>query len=369
VSAADDVSPVSAAEAKTLFTPLAHASVVVVAVSGGPDSTALLMLVARWRKAHKAGPTLMAVTVDHGLRRESADEAREVKRLARRLGVPHRTVRWEGKKPKTALQQAARQARYRLLAAAARAANARHVLTAHTLDDQAETVLMRMSRGSGITGLASMARVSPLPVGGDQAIELVRPLLDIPKARLIATLRRAKIGFAEDASNRDPRFTRTQLRDAMPALARVGVDARVLALLARRLRRVDSALEAAVDAARTAISEAPWPERGPIFLAAKKFARLPEEVALRLLGRAIAHAGDEGPVQLGKLEALYQTLQRGKAGAGSEAFRLRRTLAGALVTLTEHRLMIERAPARRTPDAFSGLTTRKYGRCDTPAGR
>ena len=369
MSAADEAAPVSAAEAKRLFAPLARVCALVLAVSGGPDSTALLMLMARWRSAFKRVPKLIAVTVDHGLRRASAGEARAVKRLARRLGVPHRTVRWEGKKPKTALQQTARQARYRLLAAAARAANAGHVLTAHTLDDQAETVLMRMSRGSGITGLAAMARVSPLPAGGDQAIELVRPLLDIPKARLIATLKRAKIGFAEDVSNRDPRFARTLLRDAMPLLARVGVDARVLALLARRLRRADSALEAAVDAARTAISQAPWSERGPIVFAANKFARLPEEVALRLLGRAIAHAGDEGPVQLGKLETLYRTLERGKAGAGSGAFRLRRTLAGALVTLTEHRLMIERAPARRTPDAFSGLTTRKYGGCHTPAGR
>jgi tRNA(Ile)-lysidine synthase len=349
VSAADDAAPVSAAEAKTLFAPLAHASVLVLAVSGGPDSTALLLLAARWRNARKSGPRLLAVTIDHGLRRESADEARTVKRLARWLGVAHRTVRWQGKKPQIVSQQAARQARYRLLAAAGRAAKARYVLTAHTLDDQAETVLMRMSRASGITGLGAMARIAPLPVSEDQEIELVRPLLDIPKARLIATLEHAGIGFAEDASNRDPRFTRTRLREAMPALAQAGVDARALARFARRLRRADRALEAAVDSARAAVLESPWSQRGPIILDAEKFLRLPEEVALRLLGRAIACVGNEGPVELGKLETLYEALRSAQASAGGEIVRVRRTLAGALMTLTIQKLVVERAPARKTP--------------------
>src|SRR5262249_44269871 len=104
------------------------------------------MLMARWRSAFKRGPKLIAGSGDHGLRRASAAEARAVKQLARRLGVPHRTVRWQGKKPATGLQEAARAARYRLLAAAAKSAKAGTVVTAHTLDDQAETVLLRMSR-------------------------------------------------------------------------------------------------------------------------------------------------------------------------------------------------------------------------------
>ena len=128
--AADEA--ISAAEAKRLFDPLADTSVLVLAVSGGVDSTALLVLAARWRLARSHGPRLLAVTVDHGLRPESAAEARMVKRLARRLGVQHRTVRWEGQKPATGLQQAARAARYRLLAHAAEATRADVVLTAHT---------------------------------------------------------------------------------------------------------------------------------------------------------------------------------------------------------------------------------------------
>ncbi len=347
MSAADTAAPVSPAEAKTLFGPLAHLPALVLAVSGGPDSTALLMLAARWRRALKQGPKLLAVTVDHALRKESAGEARAVQRLARRLGVPHRTLRWQGRKPATGLQEAARDARYRLLAATARSAKAAHIVTAHTLDDQAETVLIRMARGSGVTGLCAMARVSPLPAGGENEIMLIRPLLDIPKARLVATLERAKIEFVDDASNRDPRFTRVRLRALMPVLAGEGLDARRFALLARRLRRADAAIEMAVTAAAAALAQPPWPDRGPIVFDAKEFARLPAEVALRLLGRAIACIADEGLLQLGKLETLYEALQNGWLIGATRPGRFRRTLAGAVVSLDANRLAVERAPARR----------------------
>ncbi len=242
--AAEAARPVSAAEAQRLFHPLAQSPAVILAVSGGADSTALLFLAARWRAARKGKkkrPRLIAVTIDHGLRPQSAHEAQAVGRLARRLRVPHRIARWRGKKPRTGLQEAARAARYRLLAAAARTAKADHILTAHTLDDQAETVLMRMSRGSGITGLCGMREVARLPLACSwrhlRPPLLVRPLIGIPKARLIATLRRASIEYADDASNRDPRFARARLRDVMPALAREGLDAPRIALFARRLQR------------------------------------------------------------------------------------------------------------------------------------
>ena len=103
------------------------------------------MIAARWAKARRRAPKLVAVTVDHGLRAAAAGEAAAVKRLARRLGVAHRTLRWRGKKPKSGLQEAARNARYRLLAQAAERAGCGHILTAHTLDDQAETVLFRLA--------------------------------------------------------------------------------------------------------------------------------------------------------------------------------------------------------------------------------
>jgi tRNA(Ile)-lysidine synthase len=325
-------------EARALFAGLERAPGLVLAVSGGPDSTALLVLAAHWAKRRKRAPKLLAVTVDHGLRPEAAGEARTVKRLAQRLGVPHRTLRWRGRKPATGLQAAARAARYRLLAAAAARARCSHIVTAHTRDDQAETVLFRLARGSGLAGLGAMARETPLAASG--GIVLARPLLDVPKDRLVATVRAAGLAFADDPSNRDPRFARPRLRALLPALAREGLDAGRLALLARRARRADAAIEAAVQAASESLSAGSWSEGGPIVFDAAAFARLPEEVALRLVGRAIAWVGDEGPVELGKLEALHAALRALPT--------LRRTLAGALVALAGGRLAIVRAPPRRS---------------------
>ena len=157
---------IAPSETKALFSGLHAFPVIALAVSGGPDSTALMLLAARWRDSLRTKPKLIAVTVDHGLRKESKGEAAAVARLARKLNIPHRTVRWNGRKPSTGVQEKARAARYRLLGEAAQKAGAAHILTAHTLDDQAETVLIRMSRGSGLTGLGAMTRTAPLPPDG-----------------------------------------------------------------------------------------------------------------------------------------------------------------------------------------------------------
>jgi tRNA(Ile)-lysidine synthase len=332
------------AEAGALFRGLENLPGLVLAVSGGADSTALLVIAVRWAKAlkrrRKRAPKLLAVTVDHGLRPEASDEAAAVGRLARRLGVAHRTLSWRGAKPRTALQENARIARYRLLAEAATRAGYDHILTAHTLDDQAETVLFRLARGSGLTGLAGMAHASAVPIGAGTAIFLVRPLLPVSKARLLAMLKGMGVEYSEDPSNHDPRFTRPRLRSLMPDLAREGLDARCLVRLAARMRRVEATVEFAVRAARAALAPDPWREGGPIVFASEQFGELPGEVGLRLLGRAVAHAGNEGPVELGKLEGLYEALRTSQAP-------LRRTLAGAQVTLRGARLVVERAPPRR----------------------
>jgi tRNA(Ile)-lysidine synthase len=346
VSAASEA-PVSVSEAAALFADLSEAPALILAVSGGPDSTALLWLAARWRARRKHGPKLIAVTIDHGLRKESAREALVMKRLARTLKVEHRTQRWAGKKPKTGIQEAARAARYRLLADAAREAAASHIVTAHTLDDQAETVLFRLARGSGIAGLRGMGRATSLPSfrPGMTKFCLVRPFLEIPKSRLLATLAAARISFADDPTNRDPRFTRPRLRELMPGLAAEGLDARRLAGLARRMARADEAIERAVNEAAARLARGPATGAGPVIFSAD-YAGLPPEVALRLLGRAVAQVGDEGPVELGKLEALHAALAAAMAQK-TRAVRFRRTLAGAVVTFTGE-ISIERAPARRS---------------------
>jgi tRNA(Ile)-lysidine synthase len=346
-----DNTPISAQNARRLFADWKAVPAIVLAVSGGPDSIALMWLAARWRRALARGPRLIAVTVDHGLRSEAAREARDVKRLARTLDLPHCTVRWTGAKPKTGLPAAARAARYRLLAQAARASGATHILTAHTRDDQAETLLMRMVRGSGIAGLAAMARESER-----EGVLLARPFLSVSKSQLIATLKKAKIDFADDPTNRDLNFTRPRIRAVMPVLAAEGGDTRNLARLASRLARANAAVEVLVDGAERYLALRDREASHPGFDAnafvktfdAKAFAAMAEEIRLRLLLRAIDRFGHEGPAELGKVEALLSALDR--AGANKTAarpIRLKQTLAGALVSLIDGRIRVEPAPPRR----------------------
>src|SRR5450631_4455027 len=376
----DDNSPISAQHAKRLFADWKAAPAIVLAVSGGPDSIALMWLAARWRRTLARGPRLVAVTVDHGLRAEARAEARDVKRLARALDLPHRTMRWTGAKPKTGLPAAARAARYRLLAQAARASGATHILTAHTRDDQAETLLMRLLRGSGIAGLAAMARQSER-----DGVLLARPFLHVSKSQLIATLKKAKLGFADDPTNRDLNFARPRIRTLMPVLAAEGGDTRNLARLASRLARANQAVEVLVDGAERYLAlrdrEVSRPQsragakafKAKIFDAktfdarifdAEAFVAMPEEIRLRLLKRAIDRFGHEGPAELGKVEALLEAVDRAVAESRSARLpslgqsslgqsspgqsRLKQTLAGALVSLIDGRIRVEPAPPRRS---------------------
>ena len=292
----DDNSPISAQDAKRLFADWKAAPAIVLAVSGGPDSIALMWLAARWRRALTRGPRLIAVTVDHGLRPEAAREAREVKRLARsarsrRIG----RMRWTGTKPKTGLPAAARAARYRLLAQAARASGATHILTAHTRDDQAETLLMRLLRGSGIAGLAAMARESER-----DGVLLARPLLDVSKSQLIATLEEGKDRlrrrsdqprheFYPAASARGDAGARGRRRRcAQPGAAGVAAcPGQCRGGSAGRWRRALSGAEGSRDlASRQRCRDFDARSFDP-----DAFAAMPEEIRLRLLLRAIDRFG------------------------------------------------------------------------------
>lgn len=347
-----DATPISSSEADKLFSGLQSEPAIILAVSGGPDSTALMWLAAQWRKRLKTGPKLVAVTIDHGLRKESRAEARDVKKLAASLDITHATLRWSGAKPSRGIPEAARDARYSLLTAFARKNGARHILTAHTRDDQAETVLMRLVRGSGVSGLAGMRSSVRLDVSGHDFVVLMRPLLGIAKARLVATLDAAKIPYADDPTNRDATFTRARLRMSMPILAREGLTMQRLTLLADRLLRAETALYETTNAMLERLAPTPWPKGKPIAVELDALVDLPREIQLRLVGRAVDWLGNEGPVELGKLEALCEALrdaidawQRAPLSGG----RFRRTLAGAVVTASRGKLTIEPAPPRRTP--------------------
>ena len=276
------------------------------------------------------------------------------------LDVPHRTLRWTGAKPKTGLPAAARAARYRLLAKAARASGATHILTAHTRDDQAETLLMRMLRGSGIAGLAAMARETER-----EGVWLARPLLDVPKSQLVATLGRAKIAFADDPTNRDMSFTRPRLRALMPALAEEGGDSRNLARLASRLARANAAIEVLADGAERYLALSDRDDASRFGFDAGAFAGLPEEIRLRLLKRAIDRAGHEGPAELGKVEALLAVLDRAIANGESQT-RLKQTLAGAAISLIGGRIHVDPAPPRRRQSGVRGVHIPQYPRISAP---
>ena len=295
--------PISSSEADALFARFAQFPRLALAVSGGPDSLALMLLVARWRDARRNSPALSVLTVDHGLRPGSREEAELVGRTASGLGLGHAILKWEhAELPSASLQARARTARYDLMAAYCHAHDIPALATAHHLDDQAETFLMRLKRGSGLDGLAA------IPEKGSWAgIVVLRPLLDVAKARLVATLDEAGLPFASDPSNADPRFERARMREHTGALEALGLSPEALALSARRLRRAREALDAASCdflARHSAMNAAGYAtiDRGALFEA-------PHEIALRALAQLIAAVGGgETPVQLVKLETLLAAL-------------------------------------------------------------
>ncbi len=289
---------------------------ILLAVSGGPDSTALMQAAAAL-----APPVPLSVaTVDHGLRPEAAEEAASVGRAANVLGLSHTVLTWRGDKPATGLQDAARSARYRLLTEHAAAIGADLLLTAHTQDDQAETVLMRLAAGSALAGLAGMAAERLLAPG----LRLGRPFLGLDKATLIGWCEAQGIPFLRDPSNRDGRFARARLRAAADALAAEGLTSVRLARLAERVARDEAALR---QAAETALEAARLSPGGTDRFDGRTLAALPEAVALRCVDRAIILAGGR-PFRLERLEALVlrallPALRRGEA--------IRRTLAGLVI--------------------------------------
>jgi tRNA(Ile)-lysidine synthase len=335
-----EAAAISEREIAELFASFPPSGRVILAVSGGADSTALMLLAQRWRRRRTRGPELIVATVEHGLRTGSRAEAKAVGALARKLGLSHEILAWRGTKPKTGIEAAARVARYRLLGDLARRLGAGAIATAHTLDDQAETVLMRLAAGSGPAGLAGMR-----PRDVRHGVVLLRPLLGLRKARLLATLAGAGIQWADDPMNTDPDFARARLRTAGAVLAREGRTPERMGRLAERVARYEDVVAAAVEVARVRVAD---PER-PRRLDGRALVAAPEEIALRLLAEAIigvgASYGAEKPLRLQRLEALWRELRAVIAAGGAT----RRTLADALVTVDrDGAVLITAAPPRRS---------------------
>ena len=270
------------------------------AVSGGGDSVALLCL------AVEAGLRPAAVTVDHGLRPEAAAEADWVASLCDRLGVRHTILRWRGWDRSGNLQDEARRARLRLIADWAKGQGLSTVALAHTRDDQAETVLMRMARRGGVDGLSAMSAYRQ-----HLGVTWARPLLDTGRQDLRDWLRARGQDWIEDPSNEALRFDRVKARRALTALAPLGITAPVLADIARQMQSVRKTLELkTAEVARAALRA----DRGDVLLLPAVLAE-PDEIARRLLLAAISFvAPSDYPPRSAPVLALLSALRQGQGG-------------------------------------------------------
>lgn len=263
---------------KPPFAPyLDGATDIAVAVSGGPDSMALIDMLSRWAAQHKPQLTIHALTVDHGLRAESKTEAASITQwLSVYPNVKHIILDWHGEKPTAAIQENARQARYDLMAQYCADHAIKALMTAHHQDDQAETVLFRLAKGSGLTGLCGMQEAFLY----NDNLSILRPLLAIAKQDLIAHCAAHDVPFVHDPSNTNDAFARVRLRQSAAILAEEGLSNKRLATTAMRLRRAENALQE--------MTEALWhksanEDTACIVLDAQALKSAPDEIALRLI--------------------------------------------------------------------------------------
>jgi tRNA(Ile)-lysidine synthase len=294
-----------------------------------------MVVVAEWARALGAGaPKLSAATVDHGLRPEAALEAAYVAEMAGELGLDHVILRWLGKKPSTGLQEAAREARYGLLKEQAERVGADGVMLAHHAEDQAETVLMRLCAGSGLSGLAGMATQVEL-----NGLPLLRPFLKLSGARLRATAEAAGFTPIEDPSNENIRYTRVRLRQAREILEAEGLDATRLGRLADRMRRADQALD--ILAKRADIAYRLPADAGLAW--APGLMDEPDEIIRRTVLHAINRLGDPLSADLLKVEACLEALLK----ARKTGEKTRRTLGRMLLSIDANGLLMIRPEGPR----------------------
>lgn len=335
------------------FAPFEDAPRVAVAVSGGPDSMALMLLAARW--AERRGGSAVGLTVDHRLRPESGAEARQVGRWLGARGIAHHILRRRGARPTRNVQAEARAVRYRLLRHWCARHGCLHLLVAHNREDQAETVLIRLARGSGVDGLSAMSATV-----FEDGHRVLRPLLDVPRARLAATLDAAGQDSIDDPSNRSQAFLRPRLRRE---LAAVEGAADGLAQSARRLAGERIRMEA--ETARLAAAHVTLRPEGYALVERGALAGCDGEAARRLLARVLVAVG--GRDYMPRAERLEALLAHLHDGTGTRA----RTLGGCRVIAAGDRLLFCREPAAaESPVAIgAGGRVRWDGRFDVSLGR
>lgn len=320
------------------FLPFQECSHVAVAVSGGSDSVALMHMLSDWM-AHErnSGRRLTVLTVDHQLRPGSMGECEMVARWAVEIGAPHVRLEWQGDKPATGVQEAAREARYGLMTDWCIAHEAAALFVAHTLDDQAETLVMRLARGSGVDGLAGMA-----PVSVRDGVTLARPLLDVARAALRYSLAARGGRWIDDPSNDDRQFERVRVRQMLPKLAELGLTMESLAQTARRAQRARIALDAATARAMQRYVEVD--PAGHCRVGREAFVAENEEIRMRLLSRCLrAVGGNRHPVADASVARL--------AGALCAQPDRSRTLGGCRIVGSATTFLVARETGRRAGDA------------------
>ncbi|MCK5574812.1 MAG: tRNA lysidine(34) synthetase TilS [Sphingomonadales bacterium] len=309
----------SSVEFDQLMKPFDVSSSIAVAVSGGADSLALVRLLAEW-----AGPrniSITALTVDHGLRVEAADEALQVGRWLSGVGINHNILTWkDAAKRSSRVQARARDARYGLMADWCRAHGAEQLFVAHHQGDQAETFIMRLKRSSTLFGLAAMALVRNV-----HGIQVCRPLLGVAKVRLEAALKERGQAWVEDPSNTNLAFERVRTRALIESLSAEGVTAVRLANAADAAGRLTAILDRSV----IAFEETAMTPRacGGFDVEIAAFMALPKVLRERVLGRALRRvSGRDYAPSPAKLERLSNWMAgEGLGSAGA------RTLSGCRV--------------------------------------
>lgn len=320
-----------------------------------------MLLAAAWCKKRRLVPP-HALTVDHGLRAGSAREASRVAAWAKARGVSHETLTWQGSKPTQNIQAHARQARYRLLGDAMRARGLKILLTGHSLDDQAETFMLRLARGSGLDGLSGMARLARFPLDGVDDLKIARPLLDFSHERLKATLTHAGQAWIEDPSNDNDRFARVKIRRALVALNDIGLTAPRIASAAAHLARARHAIDAGVAALiAEGVELSPW---GYGLAKTGSFAAAPREMALRALSRLIeALGGGEFPPRFEQIEAALDWLTTPQAkpkGRTLGGCRMSRRTATTVLIAREESALAKENPTLRLDRGGTGLWDRRF---------
>jgi len=284
-----------------------------VAVSGGGDSIALMHLLAHWAQATGREPPHV-LTVDHGLRDNSAADARKVSGWAKRAGLKAIALRWTGPRPKSDIEAAAREARYRLMGKHVRKKKLTALYVGHTRDDQAETFLLRLMRGSGLDGLAAMRAVAPYPLPGYRDLCIVRPLLALERDAVREHLRANDHAWLEDPMNEEDRFARVRLRQLWPQLEQAGITRARVAAAAGHLTRAREALEGVTAAV---LARAVRRVENTVHVDPGALTSAPREVGLRALAQLLMIvSGQSYRPRFERLERLFDRIDTKEIGRG-----------------------------------------------------